>query len=87
MKMSTNLLSNQWKNQAQILWDHREYWLVSPVLDKYQDCQNYFSRFQDLFKNIYNKSFPIKKVKKQYRTRIPWLSVELKKLNWRTKFY
>ena len=48
------------------------------VLDKYHDCQNYFSRFQDLFKNIYNKSFPIKKVKKQYRTRIPWLSVELK---------
>ena len=38
--------------------------------DKYQDCQNYFSRFQDLVKNIYNKSFPIKKVKKQYRKKI-----------------
>ena len=49
------------------------------VLDKYQGCQNYYSRFQELFKNIYNKSFPLKKVKKQYRNRIPWLSVELKK--------
>ena len=43
-------------------------------LDTYQHCQYYFSKFLTKLKNIYDESFPLVRVKMQYRDRLPWLS-------------
>ena len=47
-------------------------------LDTYQHCQYYFSKFLTKFKNIYDESFPLVRVKTQYRNRLPWLSKGMK---------
>ena len=47
-------------------------------LDTYQHCQCYFSKFLTKFKNIYDVSFPLVRVKTQYRNRLPWLSKGMK---------
>ena len=47
-------------------------------LDTYQHCQCYFSKFLTKFKNIYDESFPLVRVKTQYRNRLPWLSKGMK---------
>ena len=48
------------------------------ILESYQKCQTYFSKFLKMFKNIYDDCFPVIKVKTQYRNRLPWLSEGLK---------
>ena len=48
------------------------------ALDPFEHCQIYFSNFLRLFKNIYDESFPIIRVKIKYRNRLPWLSNGLK---------
>ena len=48
------------------------------ILDTYETCEAYFSHFLKMFKSVYDKSFPVIKVKKQYRNRLPWLSTGLK---------
>ena len=47
-------------------------------LELYRHCQAYMSNFLKIFKNIYEESFPLTKVKLQYRSRLPWLSDGLK---------
>ena len=48
------------------------------ILDQYQSCESYFSKLIDTTKSIYDNTFPVIKVKRQYRNRIPWLSSDLK---------
>ena len=48
------------------------------LLDCYNSCQSYFSAFMDVFKSVYNECFPVIKVKKKYRNRLPWLTDGLK---------
>ena len=48
------------------------------ILDTYETCEAYFKHFLKMFKSVYGKSFPVIKVKKQYRKRLPWLSTGLK---------
>ena len=48
------------------------------ILDEYVTCESYFSHFLSIFKSVYDKSFPIIRVKKQYRNRLPWLTTGLK---------
>ena len=50
-------------------------------LDCYNSCQSYFSAFMDVFKSVYNECFPVIKVKKKYRNRLPWLTDGLKTSN------
>ena len=47
-------------------------------LESFRHCQAYMSNFLKIFKNIYEESFPLTKVKLQYRNRLPWLSDGLK---------
>ena len=44
------------------------------ILDEYNTCEAYFSHFLKMFKSVYDKSFHVIKVKKQYQKRLPWLS-------------
>ena len=48
------------------------------VLDIYDTCESYFSSFMNIFKSIYNESFPVIKTKRKYRNRLPWLTAGLK---------
>ena len=48
------------------------------VLDVYDTCESYFSSFMNIFKSIYNESFPVMKTKRKYRNRLPWLTSCLK---------
>ena len=48
------------------------------VLDQYNSCENYFTHFFNKIKSVYDESFPITKVKKRYRNRIPWLTSGLR---------
>ena len=48
------------------------------VLDVYDTCESYFSSFMNIFKSIYNESFPVMKTKRKYRNRLPWLTSGLK---------
>ena len=48
------------------------------ILDEYVTCESYFLHFLSIFKSVYDKSFPIIRVKKQYRNRLPWLTTGLK---------
>ena len=43
-------------------------------------CANGFSDFYAIMKNFFNKAFPICKIKKAYRNRLPWLNDPLKKM-------
>ena len=47
-------------------------------LDPFRHCQSYLSKFLELFKNTYDESSPVTRVKVQYRNRLPWLSDGLK---------
>ena len=49
------------------------------MLDVYDTCESYFSSFMNIFKYIYNESFPVMKTKRKYRNRLPWLTAGLKK--------
>ena len=48
------------------------------ALDQYNSCEVYFTHFFNKIKSVYNESFPITKVKKRYRNRIPWLTSGLR---------
>ena len=48
------------------------------VLDIYDTCGSYFSSFLNIFKSIYNESFPVIKTKRKCRNRLPWLTAGLK---------
>ena len=48
------------------------------VLDQYNSCEVYFTHFFNKIKSVYDESFPITKVKKRYRNRIPWLTSGLR---------
>ena len=48
------------------------------ILDRYETCEAYFSHFLKMLKSVYDKSFPVIKVKKQYVNRLLWLSTNLK---------
>ena len=43
------------------------------------ECNQAYRHFTESLKNIYNESFPVKKVKKRYRNRLPWLTEGLRK--------
>ena len=42
------------------------------------DCQNAFSKFHERIKCIFDKSFPVKKIKIRYKNRLPWLTEAIK---------
>ena len=44
----------------------------------YENCETYYKHFIDEFKNIYDHVFPVIRVKKRYRNRLPWLTPGLK---------
>ena len=48
------------------------------ALNVYEDCETYYKHFIDKFKNVYDHVFPIIRVKKRYRNRLPWLTTGLK---------
>ena len=41
-------------------------------------CEHAFTLFHEKMKNCFNQSFPVQKVKRNYKNRIPWLTDELK---------
>ena len=48
------------------------------ALNVYENCETYYKHFIDEFKNIDDHVFPVIKVKKRYRNRLPWLTPGLK---------
>ena len=50
----------------------------SAIIDVYDTCESYFASFMNIFKSIYNESFPVMKTKRKYRNRLPWLTSGLK---------
>ena len=48
------------------------------MLDTYDTCESYFSSFMNIFKSIYNESFPVIKAKRKYRNRLAWLTAGVK---------
>ena len=48
------------------------------ALNVYENCETYYKHFIDKFKNIYDHVFPVIRVKKRYRNRLPWLTPGLK---------
>ena len=44
------------------------------------NCANAFSDFYNTLKTFFNRAFPICRVKKAYRNRLPWLTDSLKKM-------
>ena len=48
------------------------------ALDQYNSCEVYFTHFFNKIKSVNDESFPITKVKKGYRNRIPWLTSGLR---------
>ena len=48
------------------------------ALNVYENCETYYKHFIDEFRNIYDHVFPVIKVKKRYRNRLPWLTPGLK---------
>ena len=62
-------------------WDWKE-------LLQYDSCKEAYSKFFEIQTNIFNQSFPLKKIKKRYRNKIPWLSEDLKqKIKQKNKLY
>ena len=52
------------------------------------DAQEAFTNFHKYFVNLYNKHFPLKKIKIGYKTRKPWLTSGLKNsINTKNKLY
>lgn len=43
------------------------------------DCNEAYQNISDSLKKIYNDSFPVHRVKKRYRNRLPWLNEGLKR--------
>ena len=43
-------------------------------IQEYSDCNQAYNFFADSLKRIFNQSFPVQKVKKKYRNRLPWLT-------------
>ena len=41
-------------------------------------CQNAFTLFYDNLKSLFDKAFPVVRVKKRYKNKIPWLTESLK---------
>ena len=54
-------------------------------LDQYENCESYFKYFMDMYKTLYDQSFPVVKVKRKYRNHLPLLTVgfkeSIKKIN------
>ena len=48
------------------------------ILDVYDTCGSYFSSSMNIFKSIYNETFPVLKTRRKYRNRLPWLTADLK---------
>ena len=48
------------------------------ILDQYENCESYFTHFMDMYKTLYDQSFPVVKIKRRYRNRLPRLTVGLK---------
>ena len=48
-------------------------------IQEYSDCNQAYNFFADSLKKIFNQSFPVQKVKKRYRNRLPWLTDGLRK--------
>ena len=49
------------------------------AIHEYSNCNQAYSFFSDTLKRIFNESFPVQKVKKRYRNRLPWLTDGLRK--------
>ena len=40
------------------------------ILDQYENCESYFKHFMDMYKTVYDQSFPVVKIKRRYRNRL-----------------
>ena len=57
-------------------------------IQEYSDCNQAYRYFADSLRKIYNQSFPVQKVKKRYRNRLPWLTDGLRKsIKYKNKLY
>ena len=57
-------------------------------IEQSSDCNKAYECFSDSLRNIYNESFPVVKVKKRYRNRLPWLTDGVKKsIKYKNKLY
>ena len=50
------------------------------ILDQYENCDSYFKHFMDMYKTLYDQSFPAVKIKRRYRNGLPWLTIGFKEL-------
>ena len=48
-------------------------------VENFPNCNEAYQYFSDTLKRFYNKSFPVRKIKKKYRNRLPWLTDGLRK--------
>ena len=48
-------------------------------IEQLSDCNKAYECFSESLKNIYNDSFPVIKVKRRYRNRLPWLTEGVKR--------
>ena len=48
-------------------------------IEEYTDCNEAYNFLAESLKQIFNQSFPVQKVKKRYRNRLPWLTDGLRK--------
>ena len=52
------------------------------------NCQNSFSLFYDKMKYHFDKSFPLKRMRKGYKNKLPWLTDDLRKsIKYKNKLY
>ena len=94
MEKRPNVIDNEYK-LIRIINEARTMQYVSRIhnmdwsyLDTFGQCQSYFSNFLRVFKQIYEESFPLTRVKIRYRNRLPWLSDGLKaSIKHKNKFY
>ena len=57
-------------------------------VNQYNTCQSAFTFFSTTLRGIYNKAFPVTKVKKRYKNRLPWLTPGLKtSIKYKNRWY
>ena len=49
------------------------------IVQNFTHCNQAYQYFSGTLKRIFNDSFPVRKIKKRYRNRLPWLTEGLRK--------
>ena len=66
-------MSPEWQNIRNVFWI-----LTGPFKMNMMHVSHIFSSLMNIFKSIYNWSFPVIKAKRKYRNQLSWLSTGLK---------